>query len=113
MLHLVCFIEDFGEAKVRQDNSAIGMKENIARFQVAMDDALGMCIVECRCGLFNDGNNFVERQTSSLFKNFAQRATSHMGHDEIGKVFLFAIFVNGHDMNVVQCGNRVCLTAKA
>src|SRR5712692_8723209 len=89
------------------------MKENIAWFEVSMDDALCMGIVKGCGGLFNDWYYFGEGEPGAFLQYFAQGAPRHIGHDEIGQFLLFTIFVDRHDIDMVEGGDGVGLAAEA
>src|SRR5205823_1523641 len=65
-------IEDFGEAKVGQDDAPIGMKEDVAGFEVAMDDAACMGVVEGSSGLIDDGDDCIERKATTFCQEVAK-----------------------------------------
>src|SRR5205085_10107513 len=98
LIGFASFIEYFGEAEVGQDDSAVGMEENIAGLEIAMDDSTCMGVVECSGGLFDDGCNFTKGESAAFFQYLTQGATGNVGHDEIGEFLLFTIFVNGYDV---------------
>src|SRR5712691_5316499 len=89
------------------------MEENIAGLEVSMDDALRVGVVKGGGGLFNDWYNFGEGEPGAFLQYFAQGAPRHIGHDEIGQFLLFAIFIDRHDIDMVEGGDGVGLAAEA
>src|SRR5438094_339295 len=89
------------------------MKEDIAGFQISVDDALCVGVVQGCCCLFNNRYSFRERDSPSLFYRFAQRAACDIGHNQVSQFILFAVFVNWHDVDMIKSSNGICLAAKA
>src|SRR6266487_1034327 len=88
------------------------MKKKITRFEIAMNNSLGMGIVKGGGSLVDESAGFLLCECSISFFFVAQAPTEKGRHDEVGETSLFSILVDGNDVDVVQLGNDIGFTAK-
>ncbi len=92
---------DFGQTEVENLCLPAGADEDVCRLDVAMNDSLGVCSVQCVCDLdaqIQHGFNF-----EGLAGDFMlQRDAFEVLHGDEGLPTLIVNFVDGADVGVVQ-----------
>src|SRR5260370_41692157 len=78
-----------------------------------MDDAALVSVIERLGYLFDDWQSLAQGQRAAFEQDLPQRASCDMGHDQVGQLILFAVLVDGLDMDVIERGNRIGLASKA
>src|SRR5438309_8994982 len=59
-------IQGDGESKVTELRGSVPCEPDVTRLEVAVDDALGMCVVECLAHLIGDVERYIERHPMAL-----------------------------------------------
>jgi len=87
--------EDFGEAKVSDFHAAFAVREHVLGFDVAVDNAFVVRLLQRVANLWNNLQRFTRREASGAFE-LAQDRTIHKFHDEKAQAVHLPEFVNGH-----------------
>ena len=86
-------------------------EEDVGRFDVAMNDALGMRCAQGLRGLFPDADDVVDRQ-AALRDAVAQGLAFEQLHDQVGIAVLLTDVEDRADIGMVQRGCGPCFAQK-
>ena len=106
-----------GDAKVREDGVAAGGEENIGRFNIAVNHASLVSLVEGAGGLADEFGDFGRRHgltggaecVEALFQSLAV----YKFHDHVIGIVLVAKIENTDNIGVPECGHGPRLALKA
>ena len=84
---------------------AFGINENVARLNVAMQDAVFMRVMNC-ARQFRDELRCISDRDRRALCHFIQLSAVDEFHAEVAGTLAFADFVNGNDARMIQVGGR-------
>ena len=93
-----------GNAKIGQVSCAVAVEEDVGRFQVAVDDVVGVGFVQGGGDALGDGDDLFQRQRP-LRQAVLQRTAVHQAHDDVGPGVFLAVVVHRHNGVVLQVGD--------
>ena len=93
--------EQLGQAKVGNLHAAAFVQQHILRFDVAVDDALVVSVLQRLADLWHDGQGLFRSQTSGL-QRLTQIHTVHIFHEEEVIAVRFAEVEHHDDVRVGQ-----------
>lgn len=91
-----------GDAEIAKFNLAILRDKQIRRFQVAMDDAIVVGVLQGRRHLPRDGDRFLPGQSAGIFENVFECGSIDQLHHIEKLTIAFAAAVIGDDVGVRQ-----------
>ena len=105
---------DFGNPKVRDIGFARIVEKDIGRLEIAVDNALGMGIVDGRSDSGEDVGHGPNRERPVL-EPIGERTAGHIAHDDERLAVLLAVVVHRHDAAVLEHrhGPRLAIEAGA
>jgi len=89
------------------------MKQNISRFEISVNNAVLVSIVQCSSNLLDDGGGLAKGQFTAFGYYIMKRTTCHIWHNEVSKPILFAMLINRHNVDMIECGNSVSFSTKS
>ncbi len=101
------------DTEITQQNLVVAPDQHIFRFDVAVDEVLGMRVVQRLGDLFDVVYDLEKRDARPLGVAMAQRALRSVVHHEVGRAAFDAKIQHTHDMRVGQARNRLSLRAKS
>jgi hypothetical protein len=101
------------QSKVGQVDPAVAIKHHIGRFDVAVDDAPAVGIVECAGNLFNQPDRLIERQRAAFVDDLLQRAPIDELHRNIVQTLSLVHHIDRNDVGMLESGCTVGFLAKA
>ena len=101
-----------GQAEVGDVRLALGVQQNVARFQIPMQDAAQVGVVD-RTGHQRQQLNRLARLVEVVADMLFQTAPLDQFHAEIVAALAFANFVDGDDVRMIEPGSRLGFDAKA
>ena len=90
---------------------AFGIDENVARLNVAVQDAVFMRIMTCACQLRDQFRCVADRDRRALCHLIELSAVDEL-HAEVARTLAFAHFVNGNDAWMIEVRGRFGFPAK-
>ncbi len=106
-------LRQLDDAEVRDHRVAVLVEEDIARLQVAVDDALGVRGVEAARHLLDDAQDFAVLQRAVAAQSVGQRAAGHQPHHQVELAVILAVIVNRHDGGMLDHGDGLGLALEA
>ena len=94
-----------GDAEVEHLHNAVDREVDVARLQIAMDDALGVRRAERRCELAPDRDDAIDRQPLALHAR-RQALAFDVLHDDEGAVVVLDDVVDGRDIRMRDARGR-------
>ncbi len=88
------------------------VKQNVTRFQIAVDDALFVRSIQCRADTFENVRRLINGN-GAICQPVIERTAGHQAHDQEGLAVLFAKVINRHDGRMFQGGNGAGFTGEA
>ena len=101
---------DFRYAEVCDLGVRALVDQYVRRFDIAMDDALFVCVVERGGGLPQNGKRVFTSDRLRVVQDFFERRTIHALHEDIGQPVFFGDVVNGDDIGMRQHPGGLSLT---
>ena len=105
-------LQPLGNAEVEELRLPLGRHQDVARLQVAVDDALKVDIVHGARQLLSQHRRVPGRQ-GLVRQLLGEAATRTEFHGEEGQALVFADLVDLHDVGVLQLGNGLALGLEA
>ncbi len=96
----------FGKAEIGDLHPAFSVDQNIARFDVAMDDAFLMSVLQRVADFRHDGQRLFGRQGLPGLLHLPQIQAIHVFHDEVVEVSGLSEIVYPHNIRVIQPRQR-------
>jgi hypothetical protein len=95
-------------------NVAIFIKKDIGGFEVAVDNPFAVRITQSLGNLPDQARSGLKRHPLwRLLDHISQRATGHVGHDNIRHAAILPIIMDGQDARVLQPGDYFDFTVEA
>ena len=91
---------------------AFGINENVARLNVAMQDAVFMRVMNC-ARQFRDEFRCIASRDRRALRNFIELSAVDELHAEVTRTLALAHFVNWNDAWMIQVGCRLGFPTKA
>src|SRR5262249_1498978 len=104
---------DAGDAKIRDLHLAFGVDHDVARLDVAMDDALRVRVIERQARLGGDGCQVFRVPDGAGIEHLFERLAFDELHRDVGQTALFGDVVDGDDTRVGEDARRLRLAKEA
>src|SRR5258708_7350670 len=105
------------QAKVGQDSPVVIGEHDIGGFNVTMNDALAMSIIQSRRNLAYDIENLLWLHEflllAALFEDIQEGMTLDQLHGEVIQIIILAELVHADDIGMIKIRRRACLTDEA
>ncbi len=95
-----------GNAEVGQQDTPFDVDQNIVRFDVAMDGALGMRMVESSGNRCHDTDGNGQAKCATFVNDGVQCAATHILHRNVAQAVRLADVIHCDDVGVAKIGNR-------
>ena len=105
-------VGEAGDAEVRDLDAAVRGDQEVARLDVAVDQALGVGHRKGARRLGDHGQGAVRGEHLLVFDDAAQRLARDQLHDEVGGAFFLAVVKDVGDAHVVEERGVACLGAE-
>ena len=96
--------DGFGNPEVGQLGRPVGGQEDVARFDVSMDEPLGMSSPECAEHLVGDGDGLGLIESSPLGQHLVEAGALDQLEDQIGPGAILADVVDGDSVRMIEAG---------
>jgi hypothetical protein len=101
-----------GQAEVRNPRLISPINQDILRFEIAMNDASLVSIVDSTGNLLNVHRRILSRERR-VANNLLQISPLHIVHGEVMLTLAFPDLVDGHDVGMLELSRRFRLSTKA
>ena len=102
-----------GDAEIHDLHAAVRQQHDVGGLHIAVDDALGVGMVQSRGHLGHDVQLLQEAQRPLVDDGTFQVLALKQFHDEVGRTFVLAEIVNDNDILVAQFAGGRRLVAEA
>jgi hypothetical protein len=106
-------VETLRNSEVGEQNSAIFGDEDVAGFDIAVNEARRVGSVKTRCHRRTDVNGEFGPEAFLTIENLTQTSSLNQLHDDCLTTVMFEHIVNRHDVRVIETRHGDCLTAEA
>ena len=104
-------LDPLGQPEIGHPWRTVLVQKDIARLQIAVDDALHVGVGDCFGHLLHQGRRLA-RFHHALGHAARQALPVHKGHREVMLPLVLADLENGHDARVIQLGRRFRLAVE-
>ena len=105
--------EFLGDAEVGEEGVALFIKQDVGRFEVAVNDAFLVSGFQGRGQLVDQGGGVVRLPGTRAVECISQAASAHQAHDQVGALGIAPVVVEGHDVEVLELGDELSFGLKA
>ena len=105
-------VGDLGKAEVGDIRVLVAVEKDVGRFEIAVDDAGAMSLIECGRQLTDDPERLREWQRPEL-EAVRQASAGHVPHHQIRLPVVFAEVMDRHDRGVFERGDGLSFTQEA
>ncbi|OQA94875.1 MAG: hypothetical protein BWY25_02630 [Chloroflexi bacterium ADurb.Bin222] len=106
-------LQGLRDAEICNHDPVVFREQDIRRFDIAVQKAPFVCIIQCLRYLPQNPNRPLQRQGALIKDHLLQRLALNIFHGDENVAFLLAHLVNGHDVRVAQVGSHDRLLLKA
>ncbi len=105
-------LRKFGNTKIGDEGVAYLIEEEVARFEIAMNDTLAVCEIECISKTKEDVGNLIEGD-AALADAFGERAAGHVAHDVEQLIVFVTDIIHRDDGGMFEFGHDLGLALEA
>ena len=104
---------DLGEPEVEHLHRAVGLDLDVARLEIAMDDALLVRGFERRRDLARDAQRLVERKSGRRARTLREQLGQRLAFDQLHHQVVGPDVVQRADVGMIQRRHRACFPLEA